>query len=101
MTIKCTLAVYIPPLTCDNKSLLALISVTAYHYSKSNRVGPPHSETTTKAETAVCDFIKQQPRYETRTAITGLQFAVAHLLSMKQLLGYVTTNRRMETRKGT
>lgn len=103
MTTKRTSAAYIPLAVSDNKSLLPLIgfgNVTAYRYSKSDTSisPPPPVKSTTKAEAAVCDFIKQQPRYKSRKAITGLQFAGALPASVKQLSGCVTKN-RTERRK--
>ena len=61
---------------------------------------PIPQKSTTKAEAAMYDFIQQQPRYQSRTATTGLPSAVALLLHVKKLPVYVTMNRRTETRKG-
>lgn len=59
---------------------------------------PLPQKSTTKAEAATYDFIKQQPRYESTTAIANLPSAVALLLCVKKLPAYVTMN-RTETRK--
>lgn len=61
---------------------------------------PIPQKSTTKAEAAMYDFTKQQLRYESRTAITGLLSAAALLLCVKKLPVYVTMNRRTEIRKG-